>query len=98
MNFFAYRDREAVGTMVSGVKVDAFKPKEGVKIAANDSEAQSMAQSETNGKFLTASQVAKLFFLLFLDQTSNFWFAWLNLIGFDLHGEIQFDWNCMVKE
>ena len=35
--------------MVSGVKVDAFKPKEGVKIAANDSEAQSMAQSETNG-------------------------------------------------
>ena len=42
--------------MVSGVKVDAFKPKEGVKIAANDSEAQSMAQSETNGKFLTASQ------------------------------------------
>ena len=72
MNFFAYRDREAVGTMVSGVKVDAFKPKEGVKIAANDSEAQSMAQSETNGKFLTTSQVAKLFFLLFLDQTSNF--------------------------
>ena len=37
--------------MVSGVKVDAFKPKEGVKIAANDSEAQSMAQSETNGIF-----------------------------------------------
>ena len=79
--------------MVSGVKVDAFKPKEGVKIAANDSEAQSMAQSETNGKFLTASKVAKLFFLLFLDQNSNFWFAWLNLIGFDLHGEIQFDWK-----
>ena len=32
---------------VSGVKVAPFKPKEGVKIAANDSEAQSMAQSES---------------------------------------------------
>ena len=37
--------------MVSGVKVEAFKAREGVKIAANDSEAQSMAQSETNGIF-----------------------------------------------
>lgn len=33
--------------MISGVKVPAFKPREGVKIAANDSEAQSMAQAES---------------------------------------------------
>ena len=42
--------------MVSGVKIAKWAPREGVKIAANDSEAQSMAQSETNGKCLTASQ------------------------------------------
>ena len=47
--------------MVSGVKVDAFKPKEGVKIAANDSEAQSMAQSETNGIYFFFC-----FFVLFI--------------------------------
>merc|ERR1739844_603974 len=52
------RDREAVGTMVSGVKVDAFKPKEGVKIAANDSEAQSMAQSETNDQDKMANLIS----------------------------------------
>ena len=45
------RDREAIGSLVSGVKVEAFKAKEGVKIAANDSEAQSMAQSESTGNF-----------------------------------------------
>jgi len=52
------RDREAVGTMVSGVKVDAFKPREGVKIAANDSEAQSMAQSETNDQDKMANLIS----------------------------------------
>merc|ERR1739844_392850 len=52
------RDREAVGTMVSGVKVEAFRPKEGVRIAANDSEAQSMAQSETNDQDKMASLIS----------------------------------------
>merc|ERR1711963_195071 len=41
------RNRDSIIEMVSGVKVAPFKPKEGVKIAANDSEAQSMAQSES---------------------------------------------------
>ena len=40
------RNRESIANIVSGVKVAPFQPKEGVKIAANDSEAQSMAQSE----------------------------------------------------
>ena len=40
------RNRESIANIVSGVKVIPFQPKEGVKIAANDSEAQSMAQSE----------------------------------------------------
>merc|ERR1712079_554743 len=50
------RDREAIGSLVSGVKVEAFKAKEGVKIAANDSEAQSMASSEMTDQ----DQLAKL--------------------------------------
>merc|ERR550532_3469931 len=40
------RNRESIANIVSGVKVAPFQPKEGVKIAANDTEAQSMAQSE----------------------------------------------------
>ena len=40
------RNRETICSIVNSVKVPAFKPRDGVKIAANDSEAQSMAQSE----------------------------------------------------
>ena len=42
------RNRESISQLVTGVKVPVFKPREGVKIAANDSEAQAMAQSETS--------------------------------------------------
>ncbi len=41
------RNREMIGGIVAGIKVKPFKPREGVKIAVNDSEAQSMAQSES---------------------------------------------------
>ena len=42
------------------MKVLPFKPKEGVKIAANDSEAQSMAQSETTDQDRMARLVEDL--------------------------------------
>ena len=42
------------------MKVLPFKPKEGVKIAANDSEAQSMAQSETTDQDRMARLVEEL--------------------------------------
>jgi len=54
------RDREAIGSLVSGVKVEAFKAKEGVKIAANDSEAQSMAQSESTDQDKLAKLITDL--------------------------------------
>ena len=54
------RDRETIGNIVSGVKVEAFRPKEGVRIAANDSEAQSMAQSETTGTILFQNYLGML--------------------------------------
>jgi len=40
------RDRDTIADIVSGVTVAPFRPKDGVKIAANDSEAQNMASSE----------------------------------------------------
>merc|ERR1719219_2439994 len=54
------RDREAIGNMVSGVKVEVFKAREGVKIAANDSEAQSMAQSESTDQDKLAKLITDL--------------------------------------
>jgi len=54
------RDRETIGNIVSGVKVEAFRPKEGVRIAANDSEAQSMAQSETTDQDKLTNLVSEL--------------------------------------
>lgn len=41
------RNSETIAAIVEMVKIAPFKPRDGVKIAANDSEAQSMAQSET---------------------------------------------------
>merc|ERR1719411_2353122 len=54
------RNRESIAEIVAGVKVLPFKPKEGVKIAANDSEAQSMAQSETTDQDRMARLVEEL--------------------------------------
>ena len=54
------RDREAILAIVAGVKVTPFKPKEGIKIAANDSEAQAMAQSESTDQEKLAALIESI--------------------------------------
>lgn len=50
-----FRDEETIRRVLKSVNVPAFKPKDGVKIAANDSEAQSQAQGATSDENMLQS-------------------------------------------
>ena len=54
------RDRKSVAEMSSGVKVPTFQARTGVKIAANDSEAQAMAQQESTDQDKVNALVGEL--------------------------------------
>lgn len=54
------RNRETIAGILSGVKVTPFKARDGVRIAANDSEAQSMAQAEVTDQDRVAQLIEEL--------------------------------------